>query len=432
MKENRIADLNAELGILSAMLIDDSILPQAIGELKEEYFYHNNYRKIFQAIKKLYDRQNKVDLITLADELKMEGIFDTVGGVQILNLLSDFVNSAVNYPLYLKILKDKYRLRELLNICNSSIIEITSAKASAEDILNNIITSILSMDFTEEEKKLVSLQELIRRYADCIDPSETENYIDTGFPDIDKLLGSLSAGQLVILAGRPSMGKTALALQIMKNVAIRQGKTVIFYSIEQSNEEILSRLLAQKGIYSMDEIFGLKMTKREIASYLQSLENSNIYLNDYGKIKTSDIRNEINIMKKRGIKPDLLIIDYLQLLTSERIYKSKYEEVSAISRDMKILAKDLRVPILILSQLNRDLENREDKRPRLSDLRDSGNLEQDADKVLFLYRDEVYNKDTDYPGIVEVIVRKNRNGKRGTAMLYFNENYITFNPVDNG
>lgn len=430
MKENRISDLNAEVGILSSLLIDDSILPQALEEVREEYFFYNRYRTIFKAIKNLYARRKPIDLITLADELKMENVFEKVGGVETLNIIGNLLNTSANYSFYARILKEKYHLRVIMNTCNGALAEIDSAKLSAEEILDGIVSSILTLDFTDKEKKLLSLQELLKRYSNLTEQAE-QDFVYTGFSNLDNLVSPLSAGQLIILAARPSVGKTALALQIMTNVAIRQKKTVVFYSVEQSKKEILCRLLAQKGLYSMSEIFGLRLTKSEIASYLQEMEKAKIYINDYGKIKVSDIRQEIDALRRKGIQPDFLIVDYLQLLTADRVYKSKYEEVSALSREMKLLAKDVGAPVLVLSQLNRELENREDKRPRLSDLRDSGSLEQDADKVMFLYRDELYNKDTDYPGVVEVITRKNRNGKRGTIMLYFDEPYITFSPVDN-
>jgi replicative DNA helicase len=248
--------------------------------------------------------------------------------------------------------------------------------------------------------------------------------INTGFYELDRLIGNIIGGQYIILAGRPSMGKTAFALNIARNLA-RKNKAVAIFSAEQSKSELLLRLIAQNSNLTMEQVFN-GQTEIELANNINNIYDLPIFIDDSANISPISIKSSVSNLLKRKININLVIIDYLQLIKSNNKYNSRYEEISAISREIKNISRDLNIPFIVLAQLNRKLEDREDKRPKLSDLRDSGNIEQDADKVLFIYRDEVYNDNTDFPHTAEILIKKNRNGRLGSVQLYFNQEHINF------
>ena len=425
--------IEAEESILSAILIDNNTLLDVFDILTAEDFYKTAHKIIFSAIADLFAKTEPVDLVTLSNILKEQGQLEKVGGATSLARLVDAVPLAVNAQHYARIVHDKASLRRLIEKAN------VIARRCFEDRGNVAESSIFEISQNKTYKAFYPISKLIEVNIDTLEERQGNKALVTGVPTGFSLLDQMTSGfqnsDLIIIAARPSMGKTALALNIARNAAINDNIPVALFSLEMSKEQLSMRMLSSEARLNSSRLrsgFISHDDWMQITEAAGSLSTAPIYIDDSPDISAMEIR-----AKARRLKMDknigLVIIDYLQLMRTRSSAERRDLEISDISRSLKALAKELDLPVVALSQLNRMLEQRSDKRPQLSDLRESGALEQDADVVAFIYRDEVYNKDENNPnkGKAELIIAKQRNGPVGTVPLIFLDTYTRFeNPAD--
>ena len=430
-------NIEAEQSVIGAMLLSKSAIVEAIESLVPENFYLDKHGKLFNTIKKLYDNDIPVDFTTLTNELKDQGLLSAVGGVEYITEIMQQTPIASNVNYYINIVLEKSVLRRLIDSATDVASLVYSNEFSLEETLDKAESKILEVvkdrkatDFKHMPEVLTNVQTNLEKLA--ANRGKISG-LSTGYIDIDKLTDGFHPGELIILAARPSVGKTALALNIAQNVAINDKKSVIIFTLEMLAEQVVPRMIASVG---QIEAFKLKSGNLEnkdwsrVTSAMATLADTNIYIADTTNITVGDIKAKSRRVKAQDPNLALIVIDYLTLINGMSRYSGqRQQEVSEISRALKALALELQIPILALAQLSRALESREDKRPILSDLRESGQIEQDADIVAFLYRDDYHNKEVTTPdniSKIEVILRKNRNGSTGTAELLFKKNTQSF------
>ncbi len=428
-------DIDAEESILSAIFINNDRLLDIIDILSPEDFYKSAHKKIFRVITELASRQEPADLITVANGLKEKDQLESIGGAAYLATICDSAPIAVNAVHYARIIKGKASLRELITASSAIIEKCLEDKGDFEDIMDFSETSIFNVSEKKMQTSFQNLGDLININIDKLEEQQgTEgglSGLSTGYPRLDNITSGLQKSDLIILAARPSMGKTALALNIARNVAVEERKPVAVFSLEMSNEQLSMRLLTSEARIDSNRLRTgfISQEDWQIATDAAGvLSELPIFIDDAPNITVMEIRAKARKLYKKHNELGLIIIDYLQLMKPPFRSDRRDLEIAEISRSLKALAKELNVPVMALSQLNRVLEQRSDKRPMLSDLRESGALEQDADIVAFIYRDEVYNKAPDNPkkGKAEVIVSKNRTGSTGTALMHFIGAYTRF------
>lgn len=427
-------NIEAEEALLSAVLVDNDVLLDIIDVLQHNDFYRSAHQKIFSAILDLFNRGEPIDLVTLANNLTTRGQLEECGGGSYLSKLLDVVPVAVNAQHYAKIIHGKASLRRLIEKSNAITKRCYQQQGEVDDIIDYAERSVFEISEDKASQAYFSLSTIIDANIKALEEKQGNRSlvtgVTTGFTQLDKLTSGFQNSDLIILAARPSMGKTALALNIARNAAVAGNIPVAVFSLEMSKEQLSLRMLCAEasidsarlrgGFFSMDDW-------SRITDAAGDLSDAPIYIDDSPSITAMEIR-----AKARRLKMDknigLVVIDYLQLMQGRAGAERRDLEISEISRSLKALAKELNIPVLALSQLNRMLEQRTDKRPRLSDLRESGALEQDADVVAFIYRDEIYNKDENNPnrGIAEVILSKQRNGPVGDVKLTFLNAYTRF------
>jgi replicative DNA helicase len=431
----------AEASILSAILIDNEVLFDVVEVLSPEDFYKNKHKLIFSAVIELFSKSEPVDLVTLANALQSNGNLETIGGAAFLAELVDQVPAAANALHYARIVHDKACLRRLIERSNAVIKRCYADQGDVGDVLNYAESAIFEISENQIKPAFYPIGKIIETNIDMLEERQGNKAlitgVPTGFAKLDHMTAGLQPSDLIILAARPSMGKTALALNMARNAAIDGQIPTAVFSLEMSKEQLSLRMLCaearidssrlRSGFFSRDD--WVKLT--DAAGVLSEAP---LYIDDSPDLSAMSIR-----AKARRLKMDkdlgLVFIDYLQLMKVSGNQERRDLEISEISRSLKIMAKELSVPVVALSQLNRKLEERSDKRPQLSDLRESGALEQDADVVAFIYRDEVYNKDENNPnrGKAELIVAKQRNGPVGNVPLTFLHAYTRFeNPAAEG
>lgn len=426
--------LEAEESILSAILVDNNTLLEILEILSPEDFYRSAHQKIFSAISELFSRNEPVDLVTLTNILREHDRLEEAGGAAYLANLVDTVPLAVNAQYYAKIVYDKACLRRLIEKTNSIAKRCFEDRGDVDNVIDFAESSIFEISENKIRPAFYPIGKIIESNIDVLEERQGNRAlvtgVATGFTKLDELTAGLQKSDLVILAGRPGMGKTALALNIAKNAAVDANIPVAIFSLEMSKEQLSFRMLSsearidssrlRRGFISQDDWI-------KITDSAGVLSQAPIFIDDSPNITALEIR-----AKSRRLKMEkdigLIIIDYLQLMKSRASAERRDLEISEISRSLKALAKELDLPVVALSQLNRKLEERSDKRPQLADLRESGALEQDADVVAFLYRDELYNKDENNPnkGKAELIVSKQRNGPTGFCILTFLDTYTRF------
>ena len=427
-------DLNAETAVLSAMMIDNYSVAKGIELLTDNNFYKTAHRLIFIAITELFDENTEVDIITLIDKLQEKGQIDKVGGKAYINELSDVVVSSANIEYHARIILSKALLRDLIVASNNIIKRCYEPDSPAAEIVDWAEQSIFKIAEMPNRKTFSRLSEVLPSTLTQIEEvAHTQSSVigvPSGFTTLDRMIGGFRKGQFIVVAARPAMGKTSFALNIAFNASMLYDKKVGIFTLEMSNEELILRLLSSSSEIPMETMVkgsGMNQEKMlKITAYAEEMAKKDIYIDDSGFNTVMDIRAKSRRLKAEIKQLDLIIIDYLQLMSSRRHGENRQQEISEISRGLKVLAKELDVPVLALSQLNRSLESREDKRPRLSDLRESGAIEQDSDIVMFIYRDDYYNKDTVKPGISEIIISKNRHGSTGSVELRFVHNITQF------
>lgn len=430
--------IEAEESILSAILLDNSTLLDVLEILTAEDFYRTAHQKIFSAIETLFRKAEPVDLITLTNALRDAGALDDVGGAAYLARLVDTIPSAVNISHYARIVRDKSALRRLIAKTGEITQRCFEESGNLDEVLNFAEGAVFEISESKHRAAFHPLNKIIELNIDALEKRQENRAlvtgITTGFTRLDNFTSGLQPSDLIILAARPAMGKTALALNLARNAALEGNVPVAVFSLEMSKEQLSMRMLCAEARVDSSRLRSGFLNPEDwnrITDAASSLSEAPIFIDDSPDITATSIRT-----KSRRLKMDknlgLVVIDYLQLMRGHLNTERRDLEISEISRSLKLLAKELNVPVLALSQLNRKLEERSDKRPQLSDLRESGALEQDADVVAFIYRDEVYNKDENNPlrGTAEVILAKQRNGPTGVIPLTFLGAYTRFeNPA---
>jgi replicative DNA helicase len=427
-------NLEAEESLLSAILVDNSTLLDVIELLGPEDFYKTAHRHVFEGITELFTRNEPVDLVTLANMLKERGKLEEVGGAAYLARMVDTVPLAVNAQHYARIVHDKAALRRLIEKTNEIARRCFEDRGIVDDIIDFAETAIFQVSERKHRQSFHPISRVIEKSIDALEERQGNKAlitgVPTGFTDMDNLTSGLQPSDLIILAARPSMGKTAFALNIARNAAVDYGKPVALFSLEMSKEQLTERMLCAEAQVNSQKLRSGFFSQEDwvrLTDAAGTLSDAPVFIDDSPNISATEIR-----AKSRRLKLDkglgLVIIDYLQLMKAPVSAERRDLEISEISRSLKALAKELSLPVLALSQLNRKLEERSDKRPQLSDLRESGALEQDADVVAFIYRDEVYNKDESNPnrGTAEILLKKQRNGPTGDIKLKFFDTHTRF------
>ncbi|MBW6514483.1 MAG: replicative DNA helicase [Candidatus Syntrophosphaera sp.] len=421
------------------MLIDSSIVSKGIEMIKEEFLSRTANRLIFRCICELFNEGVELDPVTLVDRMQRNNTLEKAGGVPYINELADFVISSANFDFHLNIVTEKALLRHLILACNGIIESCYSSPKPVKTIVDEAEQAIFSIAELPEHQGFLRIDKISAEVVETIDKIASTKVpvigVPSGFVDLDKLTGGFRPGQFIIIAARPAMGKTSLALNIASHAAVDLGKKVAVFTMEMAADEVIMRMFSSAAEVNMDTMLkGYGMNEEKLIRIMQAsevLSTKQIYIDESGTNTPLEIRAKTRRLAAEVGGLDLIIIDYLQLMTLPRDKDNRQQEIAEISRALKILAKDMKIPVVALSQLNRLLESREDKRPRLADLRESGAIEQDADVVMFIYRDEYYYKEkSEKPGIAEVIIGKNRHGAVGSAELGFVPEYTLFRNID--
>ena len=429
-------DIEAEQAVLGSMLTDKDAVISAIEVLKVEDFYREDNKAIYTAILNLYQNGEPVDIITLKSELIAEGTFEKVGGLEYLANLPDKVPTTANVQKYIKIVQEKSTLRQLIKTANEIIELGYNPTEELEDIIDSSERKIFNIVQNKNQKGYSPIKDvLIETFTKLEELYNRKQYVTgvpTGFTDLDYKTAGLHNSDLILIAARPAMGKSAFALNIASNAALKANTPVVIFSLEMSKDQMVNRIMCSEAMVDSNKVRTGKIEEDDwikLASSIGPLSESEIYIDDTPGISVMEIRAKCRKLKmEKNI--GLVVIDYLQLVQGNKRSSSREQEISEISRSLKILAKEINVPVIALSQLSRAPEQRPDHRPMLSDLRESGAIEQDADIVMFLYRDDYYNPDTEKRNIAEVIIAKHRGGSTGTVELLWLGNYTKFANLD--
>ncbi len=427
----------AEQAVLSAMFLSRNALDKTFEMVDETAFYYDNNRKIFNCLKKLYDEYAPIDMTTITTELRNEGILEEIGGVIYLTEVLNTESTAANIDYYLKIISDDALLRRLIEVSNEVNQMGYDTTQNVSDTLDEAERKILSIVKDKRSTEFQNIKDVVYRVQKNLQTlAETKGDITgipTGWSDFDKITSGLHENQLIIIGARPAMGKTAFALNLATNVAVSTNKSVALFNLEMGSEQLANRMLSSLGQIEGYKFMSGKLNNNDYVKFneaLSQLEDTNIFIDDTPGITIGEIRSKCRRLKTSATGLDLVIIDYLQLISGGKNYgANRQQEVSDISRSLKMLAMELNIPVIALCQLSRTVESREDKRPLMSDLRESGSIEQDADIVAFLYRDDYYNKAArtdNNTSLSELIIGKHRNGTTGTINLLFKRDTSTF------
>ena len=427
-------DVEAEQAVIGSMLTDRDAVISAIEVLKEEDFYREDNKTIYEAILNLYNRSEPIDIITLKAELTSMGMFDKIGGLEYIVGLPEKVPTTANVEKYISIVKEKSELRRLIKAANEIIEQGYDPTENIDDIMNSAEKKIFNIMQDKDQKSYSPIKDvLIDAFTELEQLYNQKHHITgvpTGFIDLDYKTAGLHNSDLILIAARPAMGKSAFALNIATNAALKAKVPAVLFSLEMSKEQMVNRILCSEAMVDSNKVRTGKIDDDDwikLADTMGDLSEAPIYIDDTPGISINEIRAKCRKLKlEKNI--GLVVIDYLQLVqgSSKRAQGSREQEISEISRSLKILAKEINVPVIALSQLSRAPEQRPDHRPMLSDLRESGAIEQDADIVMFLYRDDYYNEDSEDKGLAEVIVAKHRAGSTGTVKLVWLGNYTKF------
>lgn len=426
-------NIEAEQAILGAIFIEPEALTTASEILMPDDFYRAAHQRIYQVMIDLSEKGEPVDLVTVTAELQDRKVLDEVGGVSYLSDLANSVPTAANVEYYSKIVEEKSLLRRLIRVATDITASGYSSEEEVEAILNSAEKQILEVANRKNSGAFISIKDVLVETYDNIE--QMQNFkgditgIPTGFVELDRITAGFQRNDLIIVAARPSVGKTAFALNIAQNVATKTDENVAIFSLEMGASQLVMRMLCAEGNIDAQRLRTGKLEAEDwqkLTMAMGSLSNAGIYIDDTPGIRISDIRSKCRRLKQeRGL--GMILIDYLQLIRGNgKSGENRQQEVSEISRSLKGLARELEVPVIALSQLSRGVESRQDKRPMMSDIRESGSIEQDADIVGFLYRDDYYDKESENKNIIEIIIAKQRNGPVGTVELAFVKEYNKF------
>lgn len=427
-------NIEAEQAVLGAMMIDKEAISKATEILRDGDFYRQDHRAVYQVIVGLFNKNQAVDMVTVTEALKKDGKLEDVGGIQFIAYLANAVPTAANISYHAKIVEEKSLLRQLIGVST----EIAGAGYEGTDdvnvLLDNAERLILSVSDRKIRRDFAPIKEVVMGAIDRIDELYNKKGgitgLATGFVDFDRLTSGLQPSDLILIAARPSMGKTALVLNIAEHVAIREKKAVAMFSLEMSKEQLVQRMLCSEASIDSSRLRIGELEDKDwhqLIAAADSLSQAEIFIDDTPGISVMEMRAKARRLK---VEHDLqlVVIDYLQLMqgSGKKNSENRQQELSDISRSLKALARELNVPIIALSQLSRSVESRQIKKPMLSDLRESGALEQDADMVAFLYREDYYDKETENKNITELIIAKHRNGPVDTVRLFFHKQFTRF------
>ncbi|WP_458785238.1 replicative DNA helicase [Vallitalea sediminicola] len=429
--------LEAEQSVIGSMILDREAIATGTESLMPEDFYQPDLQVIFEAIIDLYNKNKAIDLVTLENKLKDEGVLDQIGGINYLSKLAMAVPTSAHIKNYAQIVKEKSVLRRLIKTSREIIDESYDGKNKLEDILNGAEERIFNIMQDRRTEEFSSIKDLVVPTLNKIETIHKNQGkvtgIPTGFLDLDYKTAGLQPSDFVLIAARPSMGKTAIALNMAQHAAIKENASTAIFSLEMSKEQLVNRLLCSEAMVDAQKVRTGELEDEDwakIASGSSVLSNAPIYIDDTPGITVSEMKAKCRKLKlEKGL--DLILIDYLQLMSGNGRTESRQQEISEISRSLKALAREMEAPVVALSQLSRACESRADHRPMLSDLRESGAIEQDADVVMFLYRDEYYNPETEAKNQGELIIAKQRNGPTGTIHLVWMGQYTKFASMDN-
>jgi replicative DNA helicase len=429
-------NLEAEKAVLGAILINNPAFNQAAEVIDSHDFFRDAHRRIFEKMVGLQERNQPVDLVTLKDELAKSGELDEVGGPAYISGLTDGVPRSANVEHYAKIVKEKSTLRRLIESANEVLGRAYDAEEDADLLLDEAERSIFQIADARMRAGFVRVGELVDSGYQLIEQLQAKRGLVTGVPsgftDLDEMTSGFQKSDLVIVAARPAMGKTSFVLNMALNAAMAAGKTVGVFSLEMSKEQLFMRILTSEARVDAHRFRGGYLGEQDYARLVDAfarLHDAKVFIDDSPAVGILEMRAKSRRLKmEHGL--DMLVVDYLQLMQGRGRFESRQQELASISRALKILAKELEIPILALSQLSRATESRADHRPQLSDLRESGALEQDADVVMFIFREEMYPVDgqanPETEGMAEIIIGKQRNGPTGTARLAFLKQYTRF------
>ena len=426
-------DIEAEQAILGSMLTDKDAVISAIEVLKEEDFYRADNRAIYGAILNLYSRAEPIDIITVKAELESLGKFEQVGGLEYLAMLPDKVPTTANAMKYVNIVEEKSTLRSLIKTANEIIELGYDPTEDVTDVMENAEKKIFNIMQNKDKKSYSPIKDILvdsfTQLEELYNRKQHITGVPTGFTELDYKTAGFHGSDLILIAARPAMGKSAFALNIATNAAVRANVPVVIFSLEMSNEQMVNRILCSEAMVDSNKVRTGKLEEDDwtkLAGSIGPLSEAEIFIDDTPGISVTEIRAKCRKLKlEKNI--GMVVIDYLQLVQgSNKRNGSREQEISEISRSLKILAKEIGVPVIALSQLSRAVEQRPDHRPMLSDLRESGAIEQDADIVMFLYRDDYYNQDSEKKDIAEVIIAKHRGGSTGTVELLWLGSYTKF------
>ncbi len=425
-------NVDAEEAILGALLIDPDAIIRVATFLNPEDFYREKHAWIYDTALTLHDRREPIDLLTVCDELEHRAQLDEVGGPAFITSLVNAVPTSIHAEHYARIVERTATRRRLIEAAGQIAALAYQEADDVDEVVDRAEQVLFGVSERRISRELVPIKQVLSKYYDRIEYLTRHRGeligIPTGFQRVDKLLGGLQRSDLVILAARPSVGKTSLALGFAHNAAIKFGQRVAFFSLEMSNEQVVQRLISSETGIDAQRLRRGEIEQDEWGRFMKAandLAETYFYIDDTPGASALELRTKARRLHAEvGI--DLMVVDYLQLMRGDFRSENRVQEISSISRALKALARELNVPVLALSQLSRSVENRTDKRPILSDLRESGALEQDADVVMFIYRDEMYNDNTEWPNIADIMIAKHRNGPTGTVQLYFRKELAQF------
>ena len=431
-------NLEAEQSVLGSILLDNEVYAQIEGTLQAEHFYKESHRKIWRACERLFRRNEPMDLVTLTEELRQTGELEAVGSVPYLIGLADSVPTAAYAESYARIVAEKAVLRDLISASGSIMQTAYDQALPLEQILDKAESGIFELSSNKRTHAFEGMPSLVADSFAQINELFTNpdpiTGLRTGFKELDNMTAGLQPSSLNVLAARPSMGKTALALTIGQAVALREGTTVGIFSLEMSAVQLVMRMLCSEARVDMSRVRNGQLSDRDfqrLADTAGRMSEAKIFIDDAADMTVMELRSRSRrLMAEHNL--GLIVIDYLQLMQGSSRSgggENRQQEISSISRGLKALARELDIPVLVLSQLSRAVESRPNKRPMLSDLRESGAIEQDADLVMFIYRDEYYDPHSEKQGIAEIILGKQRNGPVGTVELQFHNAHVRFNDL---
>ncbi len=438
-KQQLPQNTEAEASLLGAILIDSDAIVKVADIVSSEDFFDARHKHIYAAVEKLYERREPIDVLTLADQLKNSAVLEVIGGASYLTELTNFVPTAAHAEQYADIVAQKSMRRRLI-VASKDIAELGHDEAKdLKELVEEAETRLFQVSQQHVKQSIVSIEDILAESFERLDELHKDSKkirgVPTGFTDLDNILAGLQRSDLFILAARPSMGKTALALNLAHNVAVQAKEPVLVFSLEMGKEQLVDRLLAMESGVDAWALRTGNLTDSDfekLGHAMGTLSEAPIYIDDSPGITVADLRTKAR--REAHLRPiGLIIVDYLQLMSGGSRFGSsdnRVQEISEISRGLKGVARELNVPLVALSQLSRSVESRSPQIPQLADLRESGSIEQDADVVAFIYREEYYNPETDRKNITDIFIKKHRNGPTGGVELYFDRERQRFRSLD--